>query len=232
VVRRIIKARLRFRRGPHFLGWRLGIAGSTVHAVLCRLGLNRLRHHPKEVVVRYEWPEPGDLIHLDIKKLGRIGQGGGKRFSGPRNRYCGIGWDHVHVAIDDHSRLAYAEVCEDESATTAVAFTRRAIGFFASQGVEVRRILTDNGSAYRSRIFAELLSEHGISMRKTRPYRPQTNGKAEAFVKIVTNEWAYARAYQNTEERTERLGPFLRYYNLYRPHGGIGGRRPISRVRP
>jgi transposase InsO family protein len=234
LVRRIVKARLRFRRGPHFLGWRLGIAGSTVHVVLCRLGLNRLRRQPREAVVRYEWPEPGDLVHLDVKKLGRIGEGGGRRALGnvARNRFRGIGWDHVHVAIDDHSRLAYAEVCADESAPATVAFTRRAIDFFAAAGIEVRRILTDNGSAYRSCVFADLLSEHGISMRKTRPYRPQTNGKAEAFVKIVTNEWAYARAYQSSEERTERLDVFLTYYNLYRPHGGIGGQRPISRVHP
>jgi transposase InsO family protein len=230
VVKRIIKARLRFRRGPHFLGWRLGIPGSTVHVVLRRLGLNRLNRRPVEEARRYEWPEPGDLIHLDIKKLGRIGQGGGKRF-GKNRSPRGLGWEHVHVAIDDHSRLAYAEVCRDERATTTVAFTRRAVDFFAAAGIEVRRILTDNGSAYCSRAFAELLADHGISMHKTRPYRPQTNGKAEAFVKIVTNEWAYARPYQNTEERSERLGPFLRYYNLYRPHGGIGGQRPISRVR-
>jgi transposase InsO family protein len=231
VVKRIIKARLRFRRGPHFLGWRLGIPGSTVHTVLRRLGLNRLRRCPRDAVVRYEWPEPGDLVHLDIKKLGRIGQGGGKRFG--KNRSArGLGWEHVHVAIDDNSRLAYAEICEDEAASTTVAFTRRAIEFFASEGVEVRRILTDNGSAYCSHAFRDLLAAHGIAMRKTRPYRPQTNGKAEAFVKIVTNEWAYARAYQNTQERAERLGPFLRYYNLYRPHGGIGGRQPISRVHP
>ena len=229
VVRRIIKARLRFRRGPHFLGWRLGLAGSTVHIVLRRLGLNRLRRVPKDEVRRYEWPEAGDLVHLDIKKLGRIGQGGGKRFGKSRSPR-GLGWEHVHVAIDDHSRLAYAEICPDEAATTTVAFTKRAIDFFAGAGIQVRRILTDNGSAYRSGMFAGLLSEHGISMRKTRPYHPQTNGKAEAFVKIVTNEWAYARAYQNTEERAERLGPFLKYYNLYRPHGGIGGQRPISRV--
>jgi transposase InsO family protein len=234
VVKRIAKARLRFRRGPHFLGWRLGIAGSTVHVVLRRLGLNRLRQHPREEVVRYEWPEPGDMVHLDIKKLGRIGQGGGKRVLGQsaKHRHSGIGWEHVHVAIDDHSRLAYAEVCEDEAALTTVAFTQRAVDFFAGAGIEVKRILTDNGSAYRSHAFADLLAGHGISMRKTRPYRPQTNGKAEAFVKIVTNEWAYARAYQSTEERTERLGPFLKYYNLYRPHGGIGGQHPISRVHP
>lgn len=174
------------------------------------------------------------MVHLDIKKLGRIGHGGGKRVLGEsaKHRHRGIGWEHVHVAIDDHSRLAYAEICPDEAATTTVAFTRRAIDFFAAAGIQVRRILTDNGSAYRSLAFAELLADRDISMRKTRPYRPQTNGKAEAFVKIVTHEWAYVRAYQNTQERTEALDPFLRYYNLYRPHGGIGGQRPISRVHP
>ncbi|MBU4555705.1 MAG: IS481 family transposase [Actinobacteria bacterium] len=229
IIKRIIKARLRFRRGPHFLGWQLGLAGSTVHVVLRRLGLNRLSRRPKEEVRRYEWPEPGDLVHLDIKKLGRIGQGGGKRF-GKNRSPRGLGWEHVHVAIDDHSRIAYAEICPDEAAATTVAFTRRAIEFFAAAGIEVRRILTDNGSAYRSGVFADLLADHDISMRKTRPYRPQTNGKAEAFVKIVANEWAYVRPYQNNEERAERLGPFLKYYNLYRPHGGIGGQRPISRV--
>jgi len=181
--------------------------------------------------VRYEWPEPGDLVHLDIKKLGRIGQGGGKRFGANRSAR-GLGWEHVHVAIDDHSRLAYAEVCADERASTTVAFTERAIGFFGEAGIQVRRILTDNGAPYCSHLFADLLAAHGISMRKTRPYRPQTNGKAEAFVKIVTNEWAYAKAYQDNEERTDRLGPFLRYYNQYRPHGGIGGQHPISRIHP
>lgn len=232
VVRRIIRARLRFRRGPHFLGWRLGLAGSTVHVVLRRLGLNRLRRRPREVIVRYEWPEPGDLVHLDIKKLGRIGEGGGKRVLGmiAKDWHRGIGWEHLHIAIDDHSRLAYAEVCENELAATTVAFTNRAIDFFAAAGIEVRRILTDNGSPYRSHAFAALLDERGIAMRKTRPYHPQTNGKAEAFVKIVSNEWAYAKPYHNTEERAEELGPFLRYYNLYRPHGGIGGQRPILRV--
>ena len=231
-IKRIVRARLRFRRGPHFLGWMLGIAGSTVHVVLRRLGMNRLRRDEREQTQRYEWPEAGDLVHLDIKKLGRIGQGGGKRVLGmaAKHRFTGIGWDFVHVAIDDYSRLAYAEVCPDEGADTVVAFTKRALEFFENAGIEVRRILTDNGSAYRSHLFAGLLAARGISMHKTRPYRPQTNGKAEAFVRIVTNEWAYARAYLNTKERTGRLGPFLRYYNLYRPHGGIGGRQPITRV--
>jgi transposase InsO family protein len=194
--------------------------------------MNHLRTHPSAGAVRYEWLNPGDLIHLDIKKLGRIGEGGGKRVHGwtQAHAHRGIGWDYVHIAIDDHSRLAYAEVCESERADVTVAFTHRAIDFFERAGVSVRRILTDNGSAYCSHVFAQALAERDISMRKTKPYRPQTNGKAEAFVKIVTNEWAYRRPYSNTKERTEELGPFLRYYNQHRPHGGIGGKTPASRV--
>lgn len=232
VVKRIVKARLRFRRGARYTGWKLGIAGSTVHVVLRRLGLNRLRSAEREKTMRYEWPEPGDLVHLDIKKLGRIGEGGGKRIHGPaaKNRFVGIGWDYVHVAIDDHSRLAFAEILPDETASSVSAFTEHALDFFSSAGIQVRRILTDNGVGYRSHAFRDLLAGREIAVKKTRPYRPQTNGKAEAFVRIVTNEWAYARAYQNTEERADRLDPFLRYYNLYRPHGGIGGKQPITRV--
>lgn len=212
----------------------LGLASSTVHRILCRLGLNRLRRISSEPARRYEWGSPGDLVHLDIKKLGRIGEGGGKRIHGGQSKYRdrGIGWDFVHVAIDDHSRLAYAEIRSDETGATVTDFTANALDFFAGVGVTVRRILTDNGSGYCSHAFRDLLADQGISMRKTRPYRPQTNGKAEAFVKIVTNEWAYARAYRNTKERAEYLGPFLRYYNRFRPHGGIGGQRPITRVLP
>lgn len=232
VIKRVVKARLRFRRGPHWLGWHLGMAGSTAYLVLRRLGMNRLHTRSTEQVARYEWRKPGDLVHLDIKKLGKIGEGGGKRVHGwtQAHAHRGIGWEYVHIAIDDHSRLAYAEVCDSERADTAVAFTERAIEFFEDAGVSIRRILTDNGSAYCSHAFAHVLAARGIAMRKTRPYRPQTNGKAEAFVKIVTNEWAYRRAYSNTRERAEMLGPFLRYYNLYRPHGGIGGKTPASRV--
>ena len=228
---RIINARLRHRRGPHWLSWRLHIARSTIYAVLRRYGLSRLRTKRSEPVIRYEWPEPGDLVHLDVKKLGRIGTGGGKRVLGQGpGRRGGVGWDFVHVAIDDHSRLAYAEICADERGETTVAFTIRALDFFEGAGVAVRRILTDNGSPYCSHVFADLLDSRGIAMKKTRPYRPQTNGKAEAFVKIITNEWAYGAAYQSNEERAEDLGPFLRFYNLHRPHGGIGGQTPISRV--
>jgi transposase InsO family protein len=228
---RIINARLRHRRGPHGLSWRLHIARSTIYAVLRRYGLSRLRTRHTDPVIRYEWPEPGDLVHLDVKKLGRIGTGGGKRVLGQGpGRRGGVGWDFVHVAIDDHSRLAYAEICADERGETTVAFTIRALDFFEGAGVAVRRILTDNGSPYCSHVFCDYLTGHGIRVLKTRPYHPQTNGKAEAFVKIVTNEWAYGTACHSNEERAEDLGPFLRYYNLDRPHGGIGGNTPISRV--
>jgi transposase InsO family protein len=171
-------------------------------------------------------------VHLDVKKLGRIKQGGGHRFHGrgPGMNDTGQGWEFVHVAIDDHSRLAYAEIHPDQRAETTVAFIERAIDFFEGAGITTRRILTDNGNNYRSQLFCGYLVDRGIRVLKTRPYHPQTNGKAEAFVKIITNEWAYAASYQNNAERAEELGPFLRYYNLDRPHGGIGGNTPISRI--
>lgn len=231
--RRIINARLTHRRGPHWLAALLGIARSTIYAVLRRYGLSRIKARAGGPVLRYEWPCPGDLVHLDIKKLGRIGRGGGKRVRGvsaESRTGRGLGWDFVHVAIDDHSRLAYAEICPDERAETTVAFTSRALGFFESAGVVTRRVITDNGAAYRSLAFTGMLKARGIEVKKTRPYRPQTNGKAEAFVKIVTNEWAYGASYSSNAERAEMLGPFLDYYNRSRPHGGIGFQPPISRV--
>lgn len=231
--RRIIKARLLHRRGPHWLSWQLKVARSTIYAVLRRFGLSRLRTRSGQPVVRYEWPNPGDLVHLDVKKLGRIPAGGGHRVRGRSadTHHSGQGWEFVHVAIDDHSRLAYAEVLADERAETTVGFVARALDFFEAAGFTTRRILTDNGSNYRSYVFLDELASHGIRAIKTRPYHPQTNGKAEAFVKIATNEWAYGRAYRDTKERTEMLGPFLDYYNLTRPHGGLNGATPISRVR-
>jgi transposase InsO family protein len=231
--RRIIKARLLHKRGPHWLSWRLRIARSTIYAVLRRFGLSRLKVRRSEPVVRYEWPRPGDMVHLDIKKLGRIKQGGGHRIHGrcAKTHQSLQGWDFVHIAIDDHSRLAYAEICGDERGETTAGFTSRALEFFEGTDITVRRILTDNGMGYRSFAFRDVLEARGIAMSKTRPYHPQTNGKAEAFVKIVTNEWAYGGPYYSNEERADSLDPFLRYYNLERPHGGIGGNTPISRVR-
>jgi transposase InsO family protein len=206
------------------------MARSTIYAVLRRLGIHRLRSlEPRPPVVRYEWPQPGDLVHLDTKKLGRI-DGVGKRFGGPRPSR-GLGWNAVHVAVDDHSRLAYAEELPDEFGETAAAFTERAVSFFASHGIRIRRVLTDNGSPYLSRAFAGVLADHGIRHLRTRPYRPQTNGKAEAMVKFLINRWAYARPYRSSAERGVALQAVLSSYNHTRPHGGLDGARPIDRVR-
>jgi len=227
-VRAIVCARLRFRLGPHRLAWMLGYARSTIYLVLRRCGLNRLKWPSKEPVVRYEYSEPGGLIHLDIKKLGRLKPGGGHRFHarGPGMHQQGQGWDYVHIAIDDHSRLAYAEICPDEQRHMTVGFTKRALEFYEGCGIEVQRVLTDNGASYRSHMFLDLLTAAGIKAIKTRSYHPQTNGKAEAFIRLLTNEWAYGRAYETNEERAEMLGPFLRFYNLSRPHGGLDGTWP------
>jgi transposase InsO family protein len=180
-------------------------------------------------VIRYEWPEPGDLVHLDTKKLGRI-DGVGKRFGGPRSSRS-LGWDVVHVAIDDHSRLAYVEQLPDELGETAAAFLERALTFFASHGIAVRRVMTDNGSPYVSKAFALTCSHRQLRHIRTRPYTPRTNGKAEAMVKLLINSWAYARPYQSSARRAKALQPFIETYNHRRPHGGLNGARPIERVR-
>lgn len=230
VVRVIEQLRRQRRWGPRRIGWELQMAASTVYAVLRRLGLHRLsRLEPRPVPVRYEWPRPGDLLHLDTKKLGRF-SGVGKRFGGPR-RSRHFGWDFVHVAIDDHSRLAYAEQLPDEHGVTAGAFLERALAFFDSHGVKVDRIMTDNGSPYVSRAFAEILQDHGIRHLRTRPYTPRTNGKAEAMVKVLINSWAYAEPYESSRARARALPGFLDFYNHRRPHGGLNGARPIDRVR-
>lgn len=230
VVRAIERLRRTERLGPHRIGWALGLAASTVYAVLRRLGLHRLRRlEPRPEVIRYEWAAPGDLLHLDTKKLGRI-DGVGKRFHGPKHTRA-RGWDYVHVAIDDHSRLAYAEQLPDELGPTAAAFLGRALRIFAGHGITVARVMTDNGSPYVSRAFAGVLAEHGIRHLRTRPYTPRTNGKAEAMVKVLINSWAYARPYETSAARAEALRAFLDFYNHARPHGGLNGTRPIERVR-
>jgi len=231
LLRRVVLLRLTRRRGPAWIAWRTDLAPATVYRALRRRGLHRLRAlEPREPVVRYCWPHAGDLVHLDTKKLGRIGGGVGKRFGGPR-RFTGIGWDYAHVAVDDATRLAYAEELPDERGVTAAAFLERALALFASHGVEVRRLLTDNGSCYCSRAFAAACDERGLVHWRTQPYRPQTNGKAEAFVKIVQNGWAYKRPYDSTAERIVALPAFLHYYNGYRPHGGLDGDTPLGRLR-
>jgi len=228
--KRIERLRRRERWGPHRMSWEIGVARSTIYAVLRRLGINRLKRlEPKEPMVRYEWPAPGDLIHVDTKKLGRI-QGIGKRFGGPRSAHK-RGWNVVHIAIDDHSRLAYAEELPDESGETTAGFMFRALAFYASHGILVCRVLSDNGSPFVSKAFADVLESHGIRHLRTRAYRPQTNGKAEAMVKILLNGWAYKRPYTSSARRAAALGPFMHAYNHSRPHGGLDGARPIERVR-
>ena len=235
----ICAARRMLAWGPHRIGWGLGIARSTVYAVLRRAGLHRLAwlHRTTREIIRYEHARPGALVHFDIKKLGRIPQGGGKRIlpgfaethSGPQ-RGPRLGFDFLHVAVDDHSRYAYVEALPDERGATAAAFLVRALAHFEHQGIAVERILTDNGVCYVSRIFTSTAAARNIRLKRTRPFRPQTNGKAEAFNKILQAEWAYQRPYYSNRERLDTLPGFLAYYDHRRPHGGIGGATPTSRL--
>jgi transposase InsO family protein len=211
---------------------RLGMPPSTVAAVLKRLKLNRLKLlEPKLPIQRYEKAKPGELIHLDIKKLGRIGRPG-HRVTGDRSaRSRGIGWEYVHVCIDDHSRLAYVEVLPTERSQAAIGFLKRACTWFERHGVTVRRVMTDNGSCYVSKAFGRRCRRLHIHHQRTRPYTPKTNGKAERFIQTLLREWAYGRAYAHSRERTAHLTRWLRYYNRGRPHGGIGFQPPWSRIR-
>jgi transposase InsO family protein len=231
-VRQIERLR-RQRLGSHRIAWTLHLARSTVYRVLRRLGLGRLpRLEPRPDPHRYEWPVPGDLLHLDTKKIGRMGPSAGWRFDRTqKGRHTRLGWSVVHVAIDDHSRLAYVEELEDERPETAVAFLGRALEFYERHGITVRRVMTDNGNPYRSLAFPAELGRRQILHIRTRPYTPRTNGKAEAMVKILLNGWAYARAYRSDEHRSAALPVFVEFYNRERPHGGLNGARPIDRVR-
>jgi transposase InsO family protein len=206
---------------------------STVGAVLRRLGLGRLTSlDPKPPVIRYERERPGELIHIDTKKLGRIA-GIGHRITGDRrgqSRKRGTGWEALHVAIDDASRLAYTEILPDERQDSATAFLARARAWFASHGVTVERVMTDNGSAYKSRAFRTALSNAGIRHKRTRPYTPRTNGKAERFIQTSLREWAYAAPYDTSTQRAEAMPAWLCNYNSRRPHSALGGQPPISRL--
>jgi len=227
----ILELRRRCRMSGPQIARKLRMPRSTVAAVLKRGGIPRLRDlEPTQAIRRYEWERPGDLIHLDIKKLGRIA-GVGHRITGNRrDRTRGAGWEYVHVAIDDASRLCYVEVLANELAETTVGFLKRALIFFARHAVKVRRIMTDNGSCYVSHLFAELCQNRALRHIRTRPYTPRTNGKAERLIQTLLREWAYVRPYSSSARRTQRLASWLRYYNHSRPHGSLNGKPPISRV--
>jgi transposase InsO family protein len=211
-----------------------GVSKATVSRILRRLGLNRLKAlEPAEPVRRYERDRPGELIHIDIKKLGKIGSVGHRitgRRTGIVNRHLGIGWEFVHVCIDDASRIAFSRVMEDERKESAVAFLKAAVAYYASLGVKIERVMTDNGSCYRSKAFARACKRLALKHIFTKPYTPKTNGKAERFIQTSLREWAYARAYNTSDERTAELPRWLHRYNWHRPHGSIGAQPPISRL--
>ena len=248
VERQVLHLRRTKRLGPARIGWRFGVPASTCHAILRRAGAVRLIHQDRataEPIRRYEHAAPGDLIHVDVKKLGNIPDGGGWRTQGrargklnrtataehTTDAYGGarLGYAFLHTALDDHSRLAYTEILADETKETATAFWQRAHAWFARHGITIARVLSDNGSCYKSRLWTTTCAQLGVTVKKTRPYRPQTNGKVERFHRTLTEEWAYAKPYTSENARRRALPAFLHTYNHHRHHTAIGG-PPASRV--
>jgi transposase InsO family protein len=252
VVRKIVHLRWKQRLGPVEIGDRLGVAPSTVHAVLVRCRLNRLCHVDRatgEPIRRYEHQHPGDLLHVDVKKLGKVPDGGGWRYvgrqQGERNRAATvartgtprtkwrdpvIGTCYLHTVIDDHSRVAYVEARDDETKETATEVLKHAVAWFADRGVTVRRVLTDNGSCYKSHLWAQACLDLGITPKKTRPYRPQTNGKIERFHRTLADGWAFKKFYNSESARLAALPAWIHQYNHHRPHSAIGKAAPITRL--
>jgi transposase InsO family protein len=248
--RRIIKLRVTGRLGPARIAWALHLNPSTVHRVLRRYHCHRLSHLDRAAKVpvrRYERDRPGELLHVDVKKLGNIPDGGGWRFLGRqagkhnrqatitpagRTRYWNpiLGYGYLHTALDDHTRLAYTEILPDERKETAAAFLTRAHAWYAQLGITLERVLSDNGSCYRSKLWAATCAQLAIAPKRTRPYRPQTNGKVERFHRTLADEWAYARPYRTETERRNALPDWLHTYNNHRPHTALGGHPPASRV--
>ena len=250
--RRVVGLRVSRRWGPARIAYRLGLNVSTVHRILGRYGCPPLRwtdpatgapiRAQRRKVARYERAQPGELVHVDIKKLGRIPDGGGHkvhgRAQGSRNNSAhrgpdgkkGLGYAYLHHAQDDHTRLVYSEILTDETKETAAAFMGRAIEHFAARGIRVERVLTDNGSCYRSKVFNAVLAAADIKHKYTRPYRPQTNGKVERFNRILLEEWAYARPYTSEAERVAAYPAFLHHYNHHRGHTALKGASPADRV--
>ena len=234
--RRIIKVRLLRRWGPARIAHLLGLVPSTVHPVLTRFGLARLTDLDRVTgrpIRRYERERPGELVHVDIKKLGNIPDGGGHKTLGRqagRKTRSGAGYSYIHTAVDDHSRLAYSEILGDEKKETATAFWARAQEFFTTCGITVERVLTDNGSCYKSRLWRDTLAAAGITHKRTRPYRPQRNGKVERLNRTLLDEWAYAKPYRSETERRQAFPQWLHSYNHHRGHTALAGKPPASRV--
>ena len=249
MVRKIVHLRWKQRLGPVEIGDRLNMPASTVHAVLVRCRVNRLTHVDRatgEPIRRYEHEKPGDLIHVDVKKLGRVPDGGGWRYVGrkqgnrnraatpdkPRNKYRNpqIGTCYLHTVIDDHSRVAYVEAHDDETKQTATEVLRNAVAWFSERGVTVQRVLSDNGSCYKSHLWRDTCTDLGITPKKTRPYRPQTNGKIERFHRTLAEGWAFKKFYNSESARLAALPAWIHDYNHHRPHSAIGKTAPITRL--
>ena len=241
IVEAICTLRRELGAGPHRIAYELKLPASTVYGVLRRAGLSVLARLDRTTrsVIRYERAHPGALVHLDVKRLGRIPEGGGRRFdpgfaetggAGRKRPGPKRGHDYIHVAVDDHSRFVYVESLPDEKAATTAGFLERMVFALAQRGIAVERVLTDNAKCYSSGLFIDVASHYGISLRKTRPFRPQTNGKAEAFIKTLQREWAYRRPYISNHERLEALDTFIVDYNFARPHTAIGNQPPASRL--
>jgi transposase InsO family protein len=249
VVRKVVHLRWTQRLGPAQIAPQVGLAASTVHAILARCRISRLAQLDRatgQPIRRYERDHPGSLVHIDIKKLGNIPAGGGHRFLGraagthnsqadrsrgqlSRHRHPLIGHGFIHAAVDDHSRLAYAEIHPDETRQTAAGFLTRAHAWFASHGVLVQQVLTDNGGCYRSHLWRDTCQQLAITHKRTRPYRPQTNGKVERFNRTLLEGWAYRRLYTSEAARRAAFTPWLHWYNHHRPHSALGRRPPITR---
>jgi transposase InsO family protein len=248
-VRKIVHVRWKRRLGPVGIAGELGLPASTVHAVLVRCRINRLSHVDRvtgEPVRRYEHGSPGDLLHVDVKKLGNIPDGGGWRYVGrqqgnrhragtagkPRTKHHNpnMGTAFVHTVIDDHSRIAYAEIHDDETAATAIGVLRNAVAWYSARGITTRRVLSDNGSAYKSHAWRDACAELGITHKRTRPYRPQTNGKIERFHRTLAAGWAFRRLYLSESARRKALPAWLHEYNHHRLHTAIGKVPPITRL--
>ena len=251
LTRQIVGLRWRQRLGPVQIAGRLGLPASTVHAVLVRCRINRLSHIDRvtgEPLRRYEHDHPGSLIHVDVTKFGNVPDGGGWRYVGKQqgdknksatsrrtghwspDRHARTGVSYLHTVLDDHSRVAYVEICTDEKAATAIGVLRRAVAWFADRGITVERVLSDNGAAYRSHAWRDTCAELGITPKRTRPYRPQTNGKIERFHRTLADDWAYARFYTSETQRRTALPGWLHFYNHHRPHSAIAGQPPITRL--